>query len=230
MVCRVAAAALWGFDGATLPTCPEINVARNSARRGKGIHRPLQDWTPDEVDYLPVTSVPVTLLEMGATARPNRLSPVEWVELALESTLRSGLAKLDEIEELLHQVDGRAAGRSVLAHVLAQRPADASPTGSYLETRFVQVLRRAGLRDPERQVEIFDHMGRVGFFDFRIGTVVIETNGKQDHDDWVATEKDYERADRLQALGYHVLSFSYDQVEHRPEFVVDTVRKTLRWR
>lgn len=229
MVSRVAAAALWSLDGTAVPTRPEINVGRDSARRGSGIHRPCKDWAPDLVDHLPVTSVPVTLLEMGATGRSDRLSAVEWVELALESALRAGYTTPEELEELISHSDGRVAGRSVLAEVLRQRPPGVKPTGSYLETRFVQVLRQAGLPEPERQVEIHDHLGRVGFFDFRIAKVVIETNGKEDHDPWEATQRDYERADRLEALGYHVLSFSYDQVEYRPEFVVESVRLTLQW-
>ncbi len=229
MVSRVAAAALWGLDGADVPCCFEINVGRTSPRRGPGIYRPSQDWTPDLAALLPVTPIGATLLEMGATERPNRLSPVEWVELAAEAALRRGLTTVDELGELVGQFDDRTAGRAVLVEMLAERPKGAKPTGSYLETRFVQVLRRAGLPDPERQVEIGDHLGRVGFFDFRIDKVVIETNGKEDHDAWEATQRDYERSDRVEALGYHVLTFSYDQVEFQPEFVVDAVRRTLRW-
>ena len=91
------------------------------------------------------------------------LSDDEW-EQALESALRKGLTTIEEIE---NTISGRR-GAARMRRVLAKRPAGAPPTGSLLETLFVQLARRIpGLPDPVRQYEVRNRHGDfVAYVDF----------------------------------------------------------------
>ncbi|MFN0091205.1 MAG: endonuclease domain-containing protein [Acidimicrobiales bacterium] len=180
---------------------------------------------------LPRTGVNETLVELGAglaaKARwpgdPRPIPPADLLELALESALRRGLTTLADVH-LVAACGARRAGAEVLAEVLARRPVGAPATESYLETRAVQVMRRGGLPDPARQVEIRD--GRGGFIarvDFLLGRLVVETDGRATHARDGAFERDRERWSRLAAAGYAVLVFTYEQVERWPGYVVRTI-------
>lgn len=84
--------------------------------------------------------------------------------------------------------------------MLARRPDGAPPTESYLETRFVHMLRRAGLAAPEGQLEIRDATGGlIGRVDFRRDNILIERDGREYHDRSESFVKDRDRWTRLQA-------------------------------
>jgi hypothetical protein len=227
VLARAAAAAAWGLDGFRPGGEPiECNVPRRTSGKQRVPARRVESLEPpDRVDGLAVTSIGQTLVELGSTGTTSPIDPLDRVELALESALRRRLITIDAITELAAAA-GRRRGAPTLRQVLERRPAHVPPTESYLETRMVQLLRRHGLPDPERQVEVFDRTGRIGRVDFLLGRLAMEVDGRAYHDNAEAYHGDRLRWDRLQAAGYDTLLFTYPQVEFDPGTVAALVRDT----
>ncbi|MFN0029452.1 MAG: type IV toxin-antitoxin system AbiEi family antitoxin domain-containing protein [Acidimicrobiales bacterium] len=214
----------------------ELNIAVAGTRRGPGRRRAVPLEAPDCIDRLAVTGIGQTLVELGATESPAGLEVTDRVELALESALRRPLTTLSEIAELADTAASHH-GSATLRRVLARRPTGAAPTESYLETRTVQLLRRKGFADPERQVELFDRHGRIGRFDFllaaggiprsRHGAMVLEVDGRATHDNDPSFVIDRLRWDRLTALGLRPMVLTYGLVEDEPDLVTTLLRDTL---
>ena len=187
---------------------------------------------PNTVGRLVVASVEDTLLGLGedltprpgCTAADAPLDAELLVELAVEAALRAGLTTIERLAEVVAATDGRRPGRGVLREVLARRP-DEPPTGSFLETRCHQVLRAAALPAFHRQVELRDGGGRIGIVDFALGSVVIEAVGERWHLE--RFHPDHRRYARLVAAGHRLLTFTFEDIEHRPDHVVDATRRAL---
>ena len=153
---RVAATML-GLDGVRLWT-PQFIVPPGSSNRRPGAHRrTIADSEIIRVEGYRCTSGLLTLLDLAYD-----VDDVVW-EQALESTLRM---KLVTLEEVISAVDG-SRGADRMRRVLALRPEGAQPTGSLLETLFVQMARHVeGLPPPQRQVEVRNRYGDfVAFLD-----------------------------------------------------------------
>lgn len=99
------------------------------------------------IGRLPVTNPSRTLLDLGSVA------DADVVERAMESALRVRKTSLPELEELVDGRGGRRGG-SVLRQVLARRPSGTAPTESDAETLFVQLCRRHGFEEPQRQYRL----------------------------------------------------------------------------
>lgn len=82
-------------------------------------------------------------------------------EQALESALRKGLCKLEELSDVVPLLTAsRTAGSPRIKRVLALRPEAAPPTGSLLETLAVQMCRtNSSIPEPVRQHEVVDGGG-----------------------------------------------------------------------
>ena len=94
----------------------------------------------------------------------------------------------------------------------------------------IQVLRQAGVQEPERQVEIRDERGAfVARVDLLADHVVIECEGWLHHHTPQEQERGLHRENRLHAVGYVVVGFTFDQIEHQPRLVADIV-ETVRAR
>lgn len=227
VLARASAAALWRLDG--FDSCP-VPIELNAPRRSTGerrvrVRRSVPLEPPDRVDALPVTAVGQTLVELGSTGTESSLDALDRVELAVECALHRRLIGITALAELAAAAGARR-GSPVLRAVLERRPVGAPPTESYLETRMVQLLRRHGLPEPQRQVEIRDDAGFVGRVDLLVGPVVIELHGGQ-HNGAAVLDADRLRRARLEAAGYRVLGFGYLLVIERPAFVAGIVRDTL---
>ena len=161
-------------------------------------------------------SVPArTLVDLG-----DILTDESW-ECAMESALRQGRLTFGDLEvQLIRPIKGVRRAR----RVMSMRPANARPTGSYLETKFVQLLRKhTELPAPERQWEIRRPSGAfVGFLDFSwpdIG-LFIECDGQQ-HD--IQAVYDASRETAVVALmGWLPGRFTWHQIMKTP---VDTARR-----
>lgn len=95
---------------------------------------------------------------------------------------------------------------------------------SALRTLLRLLLAGSGLR-PRSQVSIED-VGRVDFL-FEDERVVVEADGFAFHADRASFRTDRRRGNALQARGFRVLRFSWEDVRFRPEMVVTLVRRTL---
>jgi very-short-patch-repair endonuclease len=236
---RSAAAALWALDGFELPAPIDVNVPRSSFRRGARVHR-VPSPAPVDKGGLPVTSIAQTLVEVGngLVARdrfegdPRPISPHDRVDLALESALRRGLALEAELAAATITRGTRRRGAAILRDCLERRPPGAAPTDSYLETRGIQLLRRAGLPTGQRQVRLSDERGAfVARVDLLLpGRLVVEFDGREHHARVADFDRDRARWDAIVAAGHRVLVFSNDHVERQPTFVVDTVLAAVQCR
>lgn len=231
LVTGQSAAGLYGLDGFDPPVPLAMQVPPGASGRGQGLRRWQSLEPPERVQEIWCTSPAETLLGLaadlaprpGCTAASRKLPPADLVELATESALRRGLVSLASLREVIESAH-RRRGLPSLVEVLDRRP-DQPPTESYLETRFVQVVRDAGLADFDRQVELSDEHGVIGRVDFQAGAIVVELVGRRWHLD--RFDPDHRRYARLTAAGQLLLPFTFNQVEHHSEDVVATLLAAL---
>ena len=216
-----SAAALWRLDGVP-PGTLELSVLAANGYRRHAVHRVghLAAVDVTRVDGIPVTALARTLVDLGAVVGDAEL------ERAVESALRQGLS-LRRLEWRLDAlcVRGRP-GPDALRRVLHRRRA-AVATESELETRFVQLVRDAGLPQPERQYEVRDGLRRVGRIDFAYPErrLAIELDGYGPHAD--RFQSDRTRQNRLVLLGWTVLRFTSADVVERPDQVAAALTTAL---
>jgi len=103
-----------------------------------------------------MTDALTTLLDLAAD-----LDDIHW-EWALESGLRKDLLALNEVRSGVASRSGRRRpGAARARRVLSLRPPNARPTGSQLETEFLQLIRPVGeIPEPERQYPVF-RLGKI---------------------------------------------------------------------
>jgi very-short-patch-repair endonuclease len=156
------AGVLLGLDAVRLAG-PEQTLPVGSSNARAGVRRRDLPWGVIEVAGFPCTSALQTLIDLAGV-----LDDLRW-EQALESALRKKLVTIAELEGVLDELSRRRErGVSRIRRVLDVRPNGAPPTGSILETMFVQLRRRVpGSTEPLRQVEVRDEHGQfVAFVDF----------------------------------------------------------------
>jgi very-short-patch-repair endonuclease len=115
----------------------------------------------------------------------------------------------------------------VVRAVIDVRPAAAPATGSLLETRFLQLLRKHGLPTPERQVCVQISPTKRYFVDVawpELG-LFLELDGKQ-HE----TQQLHD-ADRLAAIvektGWTYVTLTWHQVVHTPTYTARRIGRLL---
>ena len=120
-------------------------------------------------------------------------------------------------------------GPAPLRRVLVRRPRGAPPTESELETRFLQVLRAAGVLQPVRQHRVKLPDGGSVRLDFAYPDKVlfIETDGYDPHRSRRAFVRDRRRENQVVLLGWKPLRFTWVDVVLRPEEVADEVATAL---
>ena len=130
----------------------------------------------------------------------------------------------------LNELGGKGRpGSGVLRALLEERDHCTTRLESELEARMLRLLRRAGLPEPETQYVILDagcFVRRVDFA-YPVHLLAIETFGYRWHSargDW---QRDLERGNDLQRLGWRELRFSWDDVTSRERHVVALVRDSL---
>ncbi|HEY3192331.1 MAG TPA: DUF559 domain-containing protein [Solirubrobacterales bacterium] len=98
-------------------------------------------------------------------------------------------------------------------------------TRSELEARFLALLRRHRLPQPEVNVRV-DRF--VVDFLWRRQRLIVEVDGWESHGTRSAFEEDRARDSRLTVLGYDVLRYTWRRVEEDTAEVVRAVRELLR--
>lgn len=193
---------------------------------GVTIHRtralPACDCT--KVGPIPVTNASRTLLDLGAVCDE------EVVEIALECALRRGLTSIPRLRWRLEEVGGKGRpGSAVLRHLVDLRDPKARPAASVLEVKFLRRIRGIGLPAPTRQLQVDAGAGR-RFLDFAWPHAMlgVEVGGREFHSGPAAEQRDSKRHNELTVLGWRVLYFTWDDIEHRIEYVVACIEKELR--
>jgi very-short-patch-repair endonuclease len=220
-----AAAWVYGLDG--VPNLlPEFAVPHGSWHRGPYDHqrRRIDDLEIVEVDGVLITSVSQTLVDLCAVV------DLDIVERAAESALRMRLVDEMRLRDFAYVSAFYRRGVPGLLEVLDRRPIGARPTGSDLETRYLQVVR-GEVRTPERQFDVVDPVGELaGTADFGFPPIpfVVETDGFATHGRTAAQQQyDLNRQNRISDAGYDFRRFTHGDVVHRPAYVVRETRRGL---
>lgn len=176
-------------------------------------------------DGVTVTTVERTLADLGAVVGQS------VVRAAAEAAT---VQRLTTVERLFALVDDHArrgrtgigALRAVLEDwVLSERPPD-----SPLEIAFIRLVRRFRLPEPCFQCQVVDGNGRfvaridAGWPDVRLA---VEVDGFSTHGSPSAMQKDLARQNRLVALGWTVLRFTWHDVVRRPRSVGAQIAEVL---
>jgi hypothetical protein len=159
---------------------------------------------------IPVTTVPRTLVELGASVARWRL------QAALDNALREGLTTPGQLHAALARLGGRGRrGAGRLRHLLEDPDLGLPPPASVLERR---IVGRLGGRvpDPVRQFAVFDEEGKVGVLDFAWPDrlLALEADSWKHHSkrgDW---EHDRIRRNRLTRRGWRILHATWRDCNH----------------
>lgn len=221
-----AAAALLGLDGVT-PGRVEISVGRAGDNRlaTVAIHRvaDLERQDVKVVRGIPSTNATRTVIDLGACVA------VDVVEQALESALRLGLTTEGRVARRLEGLSRRGRrGIAAISSVLAGR--QPGVRDSLLETKFLQLARRARVPNLVAHYEVWDGDDFVAEVDFAWPEprTLFELDGVATHCGREALDRDLFRQNRLVRLGWTVIRFTWSDVTARPSYVIGLLRDISR--
>ena len=216
-----SAAAYWE----RLPTWAgpvDVTVATKTGRvqrRGIRLHltRSLDTRDVTVRNGIPITTPAKTVVDLNAVV-PDRL-----VERAYEQALIRRLITFDAVVEALELAPGRKT--KALRRVLAIERRTTTVTRSELEERFLALVRRAGLPEPELNQRVAGY--EVDFL-WRQRRRVIEVDGFAYHSTRQATTRDRRKDDDLETAGFRVTRFTADQILNDPQDTVARATRVLR--
>ena len=174
---------------------------------------------------IPTTTLARTLVDIGV---PHGIGATGS---CLDEARRRDLVTLEDVARVLHQVARKGRnGVGPARRILSERLAWDQITDSQLEDRFLRLIQRSDLPEPESQFVVRDSadifVARVDFA-YPGVSLLIELDGAAYHSDRETFQRDRLRQNRLISLGFRVLRFTYWDVLATPDFVVDTVASFL---
>lgn len=218
-----SAARWWALDGFTTDDTVEFVVPRERRSKGGPATHTSKDWL--RADFLvhrgiQVTTVTRTLLDLagfGASARE--------LEQAIDSGVRSRWTSIPTLTRRMAAAGPRQRGIAVLRELLLDSGGE-----SVLERRFLRLLRAARIRRPQTQVTFRRNTTRAMRVDFLFADegLVVEVSGRVGHASDADRLKDARRRNELTQRGLVVLEFTTAHVIDDPNYVVATVRRSLR--
>jgi hypothetical protein len=214
-----SAAAVWGLDGARRWRT-EITVDGGPSGRPVDwimFHRTNRALEPYRTmrHGIPVTTLPRTLIELGASVSRGRL------QAALDHALRDRLTTPGQLMAELARLGGRGRRGAVRLRGLLEDPDLAMPPpASVLERRIISRLQ-GRIPEPVRQLAVFDEHGEIGVLDFAWPDrlLALEADSWKHHSkrgDW---EHDRTRRNRLTRLGWRVLHVTWRDCNHPERFL-----------
>jgi very-short-patch-repair endonuclease len=223
LVSHEAAARLHGFDRC-LPEAVEFTVARSrrNARLPFPVHstETLPPIDRVKVGRYPCTSATRTIIDL-ARAR----IPTVRLEAAIDSAVRSHASAPIVLANRLAELRGPGRwGARRLDELLVD-----SGGHTFLERRFLQLMRTAGLPRPRTQV-VHRRGGRTFArvdFIFDEHSIVVEVSGRKGHASDAERAKDAQRRNEIQDVGKRVYEYTYAQVTKEPAYVIHTMRDRL---
>jgi hypothetical protein len=218
------AAAWWGIGDIEV-TDVEFVVPRSRK------HRPFpyrihstQRFDPGDLlvrDGVRLTNVTRTVIDMAVAG--HRAADIERV---IDDGMQRRMTSLPTLEARTDQLSGRGVPGSALLKALVLD----SGGDSYLERRFLSLVRRAGLPRPACQVVHRSDGRRIARvdFQFRGTTIVVEVSGRLGHVSDRDRQRDARRRNELQRTGHVVIEFTTADVLDGQAYVIDTLRAHLR--
>lgn len=205
----------------------EVTALRHRRRKPTDVvwhesyHLTARDIT--EIDGIPCTRPVRTFLDLGVVLCTDELETV--LNEAITRNLLSVPAIARRLEELGPLRRGTAVVRAALRRHVPRRRAPES----VLETRFLQLVRSAGLPEPVPQFRIGLGDGPAARLDFAYPScrVAIELDGAAFHSGDAAQQRDRRRDNGLGAAGWRVLRFDWDDVTRRCDYVLNLIKASL---
>jgi very-short-patch-repair endonuclease len=157
--------------------------------------------------------VPRTLIDLAEVVSARQLCR------AYEAAARHELLDMQAVNELVTRSNGRRGPPALLA-LLEYDPSPAVSSKSDLESRFLDLVREAGLPLPQLNVSV---QGFVVDAYWPRAWLVVELQGWKHHAHRQAFGRDNERLARLQVAGYSVLPLTYRQLRDQPDWVIRSI-------
>jgi very-short-patch-repair endonuclease len=227
IVSHRSAAELWGLIQPAGYVDVSVRRARSPRAQPPAIIHRIADLHPElatERQGLMLTDPTRTIIDLGLVL------PTWSVRDALSRGLTTRLFTVEEVARLRDALGRRGRnGTGVVRQLLEERSLLAGTEESLLERRLHDLVRRHDLPVPAIQHEVW-HAGR---FVARIDAayperrIAIEVDGFVAHSSPDAFQRDRTRQNRLVALGWTVLRFTWDDVVHRPTMVANEILAAL---
>ncbi|MGH9273007.1 MAG: DUF559 domain-containing protein [Acidimicrobiales bacterium] len=223
IVSHRAAAELWGL----IPPAGYVDVSIQPPRAPRAqppviIHR-IKDLHPElavEREGFRLTDPVRTLIDLG-------LVVPDWaVRDALSRGITTRLFAIEEVDRLRDALGRKGRnGTGVVRQLLEERLLMGCDEESVLERRLLHLVRDHGLPPMTVQHEVW-HAGRFiaridGAYPER--RLAVEVDGFAHHSSPDAFQRDRERQNRLVALGWTVLRFTWHDVVNRPSVVAASI-------
>ena len=182
----------------------------------------MPDYEIRTIDGLPATTPLRTIVDLASCLSPDDL------ELALDSILRRGSPGPRTISCYLDEFGRGRRGTGKLRKLVDGYLAKES-NDSVLETKFLQLVRRANLPVPESQfrVMIDGRVLRRADFAYPERKILIELDGYDPHSGRSAFQADRQKDNKVSIVGWLVLRFTWYDVTQRPDYVVHQLRLAL---
>jgi Protein of unknown function (DUF559) len=214
-----AAAALWELR--TAPTGP-LDVTATSRHNIPGIRchyvRAIHPDDRAEIDGIPVTSLARTLLDQAVALSHQRM------RTTLEAVERREILNSADLDALLARSNGhRGVGR--LRAALHELHGDPPWTQSKLEIRFLELIRGAGLPEPQANVSV---LGEVVDFYWPEHKLVVEADSWGFHRSRRSFEENRLRDTRLQIAGIRVIRPTERRIAHESRALLADLTALLR--
>lgn len=206
----------WGFDGFTDDrvefVVPRI---RRSLDPTVKLHTTMQ-WHAGDLqtrDGVRTTSATRTIIDLAASRHGSQA-----IENAIDSAIRLRLTTIPRLTKRMAELSSGRPGVRLLREILLDSGGE-----SFLERRFLGLVRAAGLPRPTCQV-VFATSGRVMRVDFEFrSSVVVEVTGRFGHTSDRDRQKDARRRNALQQIGKTVLEFTTIDVMSAQDYVLTTL-------
>lgn len=219
-----SAAALLGIPG--FDRAGPVEVVTPRPRRHRDPEYRVHRWRvlpPDHltvIEGIPTTRVPRTLMDLAGVLHPAR------TERAVDNCLAARTATLGSLRAAF--IDLARPGRkgiAIMRRLLDERSDGYVAPASDLEACFVALIRRHGLPQPARQVDVGDGDGWIGRVDFAYLEIrlIIELDSGRHHTSKLDVESDRERDRRLRAAGWRIERLTWNDL-----LAVGPVVKLLR--
>jgi very-short-patch-repair endonuclease len=207
---------VWWFG--LIPEQPEtLSVSapgRRSSLPGVDVHHPRTLELTSHRRF-PITPVERALLDYSATATLGD------VRMALSEADYRDLLHIEKIKTTC----GRGhAGSARLREALASHEPRLAHTRSRLERKFVALCKRYRIPLPDVNQKLSWMTVDAIWWDRR---VVVELDGYRGHRSRARLERDRRREMRCRELGYLVVRYTEDQIDHEPERVAADVARAL---
>jgi very-short-patch-repair endonuclease len=227
IVSHRSAAELWGLIQPAGYVDVSVTPDRHPRLQPPAILHRIIDLHPElAVDRagMRITDPVRTIIDLGLVLSQRAVSD------ALSRGLSTGLLSVPEVTRVRDALGRKGRnGTGVVREILEARSLQQGTEESLLEKRFLDLVRRHDLPVPALQHEVWTGGRFVARIDaaYPDAKVAIEVDGYVAHSAPEEFQRDRTRQNRLVALGWTVLRFTWDDVVRRPEVVATTIKEAL---